>query len=289
MKLKFKRYLKEALLPEKVIRHISLDLYNRSGLKKELEYIISLVDKTYKHMHMYGSPPEKNYQLAVGLEDKMLRHARNPTTLQIWQYVKDKEWQNIFRQSGMIFQWAFMPGEGHTAAYSPTGAEQTGRGGGKNPFIVWRFPMWVVMAALKGQFANLGEYKHLTVDLQRAPESIEHEVSHAMRDLQHATLSRELRGRFTKPEVQEKYAKSDLEFHFEVDAVAHAFRALKARLGQKKWDTLTLKDLFKKYTPRPKLNSKEKRALLKRLARENLLGKRMKYSGETFEIGELKF
>lgn len=38
--MNFKRYIKEAMLPEKVTRQISLALYDKSGLKKEMDYLI---------------------------------------------------------------------------------------------------------------------------------------------------------------------------------------------------------------------------------------------------------
>ena len=73
--------------------------------------------------------------------------------------------------------------------------------------------------------------------------------------------------------------------HFELDAQVHALKQIKAN-NRKLWDTWTLLDVFQVYTPlhtiadslkyKPKSFHIWQKALIKRLARENLLGKNMK-------------
>lgn len=270
--MNFKRYIKEAMLPEKVTRQISLALYDKSGLKKEMDYLIPIIEKTFEHVKKTGIPPEENHRIAQQLS---IKWKQKPKGIFIWKHVKDKEWQTVFRQSGMWFEWAIKGGGG--GAYSPTGFDtETKLLGGQNPYITWQFPGWILNAGLLAQFAGESEYRKLINDLRRAPETIEHEIAHAMRDLEHATISREMHGKFKKKKVREKYVRGpQLEFYFEVDATVHAWRALKARLGQKKWDSMTVKDVWK-YHPRGDVNPRETKELLRRLHREGLLGKRMK-------------
>jgi len=75
--------------------------------------------------------------------------------------------------------------------------------------------------------------------------------------------------------------------YFEIDAIIHGIKAVKSKVGGKKWDTLTFKQVGELYTSLwsvitkleyygPDVAKIYKKAILKRMHREKLLGKNMR-------------
>jgi len=124
----------------------------------------------------------------------------------------------------------------------------------------------------------------------RIKATISHEISHWLNDTFHnhhiektLSIAREL----NKPEVMKLHKKDVNMTHFEIDAQIHGIKQLK--MGHKKnWDTLELKDVFFEYNSLRYMGGqiylhygKEvgdiwQKLIVKRMAREKLLGKNMK-------------
>jgi hypothetical protein len=128
----------------------------------------------------------------------------------------------------------------------------------------------------------------------RAKASIAHEISHWINDSVHnwniGTLLK-VAAELDKPDLVKLGKASVAMTHFELDAQVHAIKQIKSRYlyewGKKKWDLLTLKDLFEMYTSlhsiatdlnnnHPEILNIWQKALIKRLSREKLLGKNMR-------------
>jgi hypothetical protein len=124
----------------------------------------------------------------------------------------------------------------------------------------------------------------------RIKSTLAHEVSHWMNDTLHnfhitklLKTTREL----GKPEILKLHKKDVNMTHFEIDAQIHGLKQLKMQ-HRKDWDTLELKDIYLKYASLRftagqiyKEYGKEvgdiwQKMIVKRMAREKLLGKNMK-------------
>lgn len=124
----------------------------------------------------------------------------------------------------------------------------------------------------------------------RIKVSISHEISHWLNDTFHnfhisklLKIAKEL----SKPEMVKLHKKDVNMTHFEIDAQIHGIKQLK-KSHRKDWDNMNLKDVFHLYTS---LNYMAKqilgnygkdvfnvwqKLLMKRMAREKLLGKNMR-------------
>ena len=120
--------------------------------------------------------------------------------------------------------------------------------------------------------------------------TIAHELSHWISDSTHNfELSKlvNLAAELKSGEVLKLHKKNINMTYFEVDAIIHGIKAVKSKLGNKKWDTLTFEQVGELY---PSLWSviknleqygKDvveiyKKSVLKRMARENMIGKNMR-------------
>jgi len=119
---------------------------------------------------------------------------------------------------------------------------------------------------------------------------IEHELSHWLDDTMHNFHIRK--------DTDKSYAaKRDMRLHgerdinttqFEIDAQVHGLKALKASMSDREWNTITTEELFYMYPSLHAINQilinrydedesvKWQKKLLTRMAREGLLGRRMK-------------
>jgi len=133
---------------------------------------------------------------------------------------------------------------------------------------------------------------------ERVKSTISHELSHWLSDTLHNKhmtnlfiLAKELK----QPELVLLKQKNVNMTYFEIDAQIHAIKNLK-KLNLKNWNNMTLTDIAFKYTSLKSIvrdlyihYGKEildiwQKNLIKRMAREKLLGKNMK---QFFNIGEL--
>ena len=123
----------------------------------------------------------------------------------------------------------------------------------------------------------------------RIKSTIAHEISHWMNDTFHnfhITKTLKTVRELSDPEILKLHKKDVNMTHFEIDAQVHGIKQLKMKY-KKTWDTLTLPEIFAEYNSLKfmggsiyKNYGKEvgdiwQKALVKRLARENLLGKKM--------------
>jgi hypothetical protein len=130
----------------------------------------------------------------------------------------------------------------------------------------------------------------------RIKTSIYHELSHWIRDTNSNFFITNILKKTSdvsksdskKADKIRNLGNSDVNMaHYEIDAYIHGIKQIK-RLQKNKWDLLTLDDLFILYPPLGMLNSKFydnygrdaaiqwQKSLVRRMARENLLGSRMK-------------
>ena len=120
--------------------------------------------------------------------------------------------------------------------------------------------------------------------------TIAHELSHWISDSMFGfqiTKLIDLAAELNSGEVL-KLHKRDVDLtYFEVDAIIHGIKALKSKLGNKEWDTLTFEQVGELYTALwsvikklgnygPGVVAIYKKMILKRMHREKLLGKNMR-------------
>jgi hypothetical protein len=133
---------------------------------------------------------------------------------------------------------------------------------------------------------------------ERVKSTISHELSHWLSDTlhnKHMTNLFILAKELEQPELVLLKQKNVNMTYFEIDAQIHAIKNLK-KLNLKNWNNMTLTDIAFKYTSLKSIvrdlyihYGKEildiwQKNLIKRMAREKLLGKNMKHF---FNIGEL--
>jgi len=129
--------------------------------------------------------------------------------------------------------------------------------------------------------------KHMQNDLNRFDLSVQHEVTHAVRDSITHHLETHIK-RYDKDEkVRERYKgdRSHIELEFEIDAEINALARLKRRWGQRKWDLIADHKTLERVAPGtqfPKPGDPMFRKWVKRLIREDLLSNAMR---ETWHIG----
>lgn len=124
---------------------------------------------------------------------------------------------------------------------------------------------------------------------ERIKSTIAHELSHWLDDTNHnfhITNVLKIAKELSKPDYIKLNKKSVNMTYFEIEAQIHGIKQLKMQ-NKKTWDELTLADLFFKYTALSSI-AKEvysygkeigdiwQKMLVKRLSRENLLGKNMR-------------
>lgn len=144
------------------------------------------------------------------------------------------------------------------------------------------------------------QLKHLYQEFrpERIKATISHEISHWLNDTNHNYHIQKLLKTVMELENQEilKLRKKDVNLtHFEIDAQIHGLKQLKMQ-HKKDWDMLTLADIFNMYSGVRSVaktlydaHGKDvfyiwQKAIIKRLARENLLGKNMKKFAKIEEI-----
>lgn len=125
---------------------------------------------------------------------------------------------------------------------------------------------------------------------ERIQSTIAHEISHWLNDTMHNFhITKDLRitRELNKPEFMKLHNKDVNMTHFEVDAQIHGIKQLKMQY-RKKWDEFTLADVYFKYNSLRYMGGqiyqnygKEvgdiwQKLIVKRMAREKLLGKKMK-------------
>ena len=125
---------------------------------------------------------------------------------------------------------------------------------------------------------------------ERIKSTIAHEVSHWLNDTLHNSNIKKILDNVRELNNTEikKLGKADVNMtHFEIDAYIHGIKQLKIE-NKETWDSLTLADIFFKYVALRtvgekiyRVNGKDvgdiwQKMLVKRMSRENLLGKNMK-------------
>lgn len=131
---------------------------------------------------------------------------------------------------------------------------------------------------------------HNEITESRIKSSISHELSHWLDDVNHNSQVTKLSSKANelgKADVL-KLGKEDVNLtYFEIDAQIHGIKAIHT-VNKKKWDKMTLDDLFDMYTPLRTIFGKVynkygkdvtdiwQKTLIKRLDREGLLGKNMR-------------
>lgn len=280
--MRLKRYLKEELLLEKTF-DIAKDvdfLYNKSykpifdmfkkvnlskhaakatidpKLMDQMKFIQVELARVLKNAIMFSTDSSK-----LKGKDAKMAHEVNPVRIDIGVFDRgsfyipqekfiqmslNKQVIELVRDSGSTFDISFIP------------TEQLRR------------------------FAN--EFKP-----ERAKTTMAHELSHWISDSLHnfyLTKTTKTAWELQKPEILLLHKKDVNMTHFEIDAQVHAIKQLKAS-NKKQWDSLTLVDLFTMYQSligvasgvvrygEDVLNIWQK-ALVKRMAREKILGKNMR-------------
>lgn len=124
----------------------------------------------------------------------------------------------------------------------------------------------------------------------RIKATIAHELSHWMNDVLHNSHIEkivDLAGEYNDPSIL-KLGKEDVNMtHFEIDAQIHGIKTLKQQHTTAQWNKLTLADMMDLYPPiygtweatkqyGKEVNNIWKKMLLKRMAREKILGKNMR-------------
>jgi len=120
--------------------------------------------------------------------------------------------------------------------------------------------------------------------------TIAHELSHWINDstfgFQISKLV-DIAAELKSAEVLKLHKRDVNMTHFEVDAIIHGIKAVKSKVGNKEWDTLTFKQVGELYTSLWSVIKKleyygddvagiYKKMVLKRMHREKLLGKNMR-------------
>ena len=142
------------------------------------------------------------------------------------------------------------------------------------------------------QYIPAGQLKGLYNEFNpdRIKATIAHEISHWLNDTfhnYHITNTLKVVRELGKPELLLLHKKDVNMTHFEIDAQVHGIKQLKMKY-KKKWDTLELKDVFFEYNSLrymggqiyqnygKKVGDIWQKMIVKRLAREKLLGKNMR-------------
>jgi len=250
--VRFREYmLLEALLNTE---NVAKKLYSKTAVGKVVEEIKRIMKDT-----MRGKVPEPSYvDMKMNQWERALLKVKEP----VWKHANDPETRNALRQAGAVFT-ASINFMGDGPHYRPQDQE-----------IHWGMAGMIIRTSLLRGFA--GEEKKFYNDISRAVDSIEHEYSHLLRDLKTAHISRFVHRLQTDPKVREQYTKHHGAVKFEVDAIVHALRKTKERVGAGKWDSMTWRDL-ERLIPNLSLSTqtpREKKFVQQRLAREALLGKR---------------
>jgi hypothetical protein len=130
----------------------------------------------------------------------------------------------------------------------------------------------------------------------RIKASIAHELSHWMNDVLHnSNIEKviDLAQEFQDMDIL-KLGKEDVNMtHFEIDAQIHGIKALKQQHTTTQWNKLTIADMMDLYPPiygtweatkqyGKEVNNIWKKLLLKRMAREKILGKNMRAFPKSF-------
>jgi len=135
-----------------------------------------------------------------------------------------------------------------------------------------------------------GERTQNEITEAKVKATITHELSHWIADSMFGfqiTKLVDLAMELNSAEVL-KLHKQDVDLtYFEVDAIIHGIKAVKSKVGNKKWDTLTFEQVGELYTSLWAVITKlekygrdvvaiYKKTILKRMFREKLLGKNMR-------------
>jgi hypothetical protein len=153
---------------------------------------------------------------------------------------------------------------------------------------------FAIQVWLKGQYSTISPKQLTNFKNELVPSSIKsttaHEISHWLNDTFHNNhITKTLLKSFENANQDLiKLGELDVNMtHFEIDAQIHALKQLKMQ-NKKVWDQFTLLDLFERYSSLQSIASrlyknygKEvldiwQKMLVKRLAREKLLGKNMR-------------
>ena len=201
--------------------------------------------------------------------EAVMAHNVNPVTIDLGSYVDG----NFYRPSAII-------------------KRQAG-GSGKKGEIQISMNAGVMDILMRGDISSVAEHELVRfaneLSSTRIKSSISHELSHWISDSlynKHISSVLDLAAELTNMELV-KLGKKDVNMtYFEIDGQIHVLKELK-RANKDELDELSLLDVFNSYTTLYTIASNLKRhgkdvldlwqkTLLKRMARENLLGKNMK-------------
>jgi len=247
--------------------NIAQNLWNKTGLKKK---VLGLASELKRRM--------KNEDYKFGEESyRYVNYWRSELKgkYDMWKYADDPELKIILKRLGTKFitglQGTF------STVRSDIGYQP------EDQIIQWLFGAGILFKAVSGAFHKDKEVqKRLIRDLEHTPDVIEHEVAHLMRDARFAELSRFIKRASAETPAGKKlavaYTTKHTDFPFEIDATVSAIASLKKRFGDAKWNRISFNAielaLGKKkgshFTP------SQRKMMLKRMAREGLLGKNMR-------------
>lgn len=162
----------------------------------------------------------------------------------------------------------------------------------KRKLIRIGFPIDAASVILRGLKVPPHQRKFLENEIKetKIKATTAHELSHWINDSTYGfQISKlvDIADELQSSDVLKLHKKDVNMTHFEMDAIIHGIKAVKSKVGSKKWDTLTFEQVGELYTSLWSVVEKlkyygddiaaiYKKAILKRMAREKLIGKNMR-------------
>lgn len=243
-----------------------ISIFQKYDFEKDTDKIISLLEKQFKVG--YTSIFHKTDSSVLKTKDSQMAHEVNPVDIVLGVLVGG----SFYRPAETMKHFVGPESKGLIEISLNINALET-----------------LMKQGLKQEYVPPSVYKNeFTPD--RVKSAIAHELSHWISDTRynfHISNLLKVARELEKGDIVLLHKKDVTMTHFELDAQIHAIKQIKSS-HKKEWDSITLKDLFTLNNSlwaigNSLLNKHGKdvvniwqKALVKRMARENLLGKNMK-------------